>query len=153
MINPYAAAFEELRPQFLNAGLVREEEREYEMTYSDARIKLRFSTERYLHPQLNVTLQTSDGRIWDLNLLERAISPDRAARDEEERSRLLSSLNVDQRTIAEILEGGPAYQYATLVIKQTLAFLKENSDAIGHADVFEARYSAVQVEFLRAFGI
>ena len=154
MIGPYGSAIESYVARLSALGYLKSSDTDYEVSFSNGVCSISFSTERYYHPSVTVTLTDRKGEKFSMGLVRQILEPTQRAKELEELKAIRSQYHLDDKSSDKDTGAAGTTAYMSLIIENVSIFLSAHRDAFFTEDrTFLKQYQELERARLNLLGL
>ena len=154
MIGPYGSAIESYVARLSALGYLKSSDTDYEVTFSNGALSISFSTERYYHPSVTVTLTDRKGEKFSMGLVRQILEPTQRAKELEELKAIRSQYHLDDKSSDKDTRAAGATAYMSLIVENVSIFLSAHRDEFFTEDrTFLEQYQELERARLNLLGL
>lgn len=154
MIGPYGSAIESCVARLSALGYLKSADTDYEFSFSNGVCSISFSTERYYHPSLTVTLTDRKGAKFSMGLVRQILAPAQRAKELEELKAIRSQYHLDDKSSDKDTRAAGTTAYISLIVENVSIFLSAHRDEFFTEDrTFLKQYQELERARLNLLGL
>jgi hypothetical protein len=154
MIGPYGSAIELYVTRFSGLGYLKSPDTDYEVVFSNGAYRVSFSTEKYYHPSVAVTLIDSTGEKFVMAFVREILAPAQFAKELEELKGVRSRYHLDGQGTDKDTWAAGIEAYMSLLVEHVCSFLSAlGGDKFTADETFLTRYRELERARLKPFGL
>ena len=154
MISPYGSAIESYVARLSALGYLKSSDTDYEVTFSNGVCSISFSTERYYHPSVTVTLTDRKGEKFSMGLVRQILEPAQRAKELEELKAIRSQYHLDDKSSDKDTCAAGTTAYMSLTVENVSIFLSAHRDEFFTEDrTFLKQYQELERARLNLLGL
>ena len=154
MIGPYGSAIGSYVARLSALGYLKSSDTDYEVSFSNGTYSLSFSTERYYHPSVVVTITDRKGERFSVGLVEEILEPAQRVKELEELKEIRFRYLLDDKTSDKNTWAAGIEAYMSLIMENLCNFLSAHADELFTEDAkFLKQYKELDLARLKAFGL
>jgi hypothetical protein len=123
MISPYGSAIESNVARLSALGYSKSSDTEYEVSFSNSTYSVSFSTERYYHPSVVVTLIDRMGEKFSMGLVREILEPAQFAKELEQLKAIRSQYHLDDKNSSKGTRAAGVEAYMSFIVESVYKFL------------------------------
>ena len=153
-IGAYGSAIGSYVARLSALGYLKSSDTDYEVSFSNGAYSISFSTERYYHPSVAVTLTDRTGKKFSMGLVLEILEPTQRAKELEELKAIRSRYHLDDESSDKDARAAGIEAYTSLIVENACDFLSAHRDELFTEDgTFLKQYQELERARLKLLGL